>query len=120
MNNTPVPLPTHPIRFLDRLRAAIREHNLSYRTEKSYVRWTIRYINFHNKRHPKEMGDKEIQAFLTHLREADNAAPATRKTASSALTFLYRHFLKRRAVNLHHRFHHYRRDNTAKQVLQYH
>ena len=58
--------PTKP-KLLDQLRSAIRTRHHSLRTEQSYVSWVRRFILFHNKRHPKEMGEEEISQFLTHL-----------------------------------------------------
>lgn len=59
--------PTQPPRFLEQVANAIRLRRMSYRTEQSYVDWAKRFILFHNKRHPKDMGAPEIEAFLTHL-----------------------------------------------------
>ncbi|WP_425500604.1 phage integrase N-terminal SAM-like domain-containing protein [Sodalinema gerasimenkoae] len=53
--------------MLDQVRDAIRLKHYSYRTEQSYVAWIRRYILFHNKRHPKDMGSLEVETFLTHL-----------------------------------------------------
>jgi hypothetical protein len=53
--------------LLDQVRDRIRLKHYSYRTEKSYISWIKRYILFHDKRHPLEMGRPEIDAFLTHL-----------------------------------------------------
>ena len=61
---------THQInkpKHLDQVRAVIRTRHYSIRTEESYVNWIKRYIIFHNKRQPKEMGEKEINEGLTHL-----------------------------------------------------
>jgi Phage integrase, N-terminal SAM-like domain len=58
---------TLPKKLLDRVRDAIRLKHYSYRTEQTYVQWIRRFILFHNKRHPQEMGIPEIEAFLTHL-----------------------------------------------------
>jgi Phage integrase, N-terminal SAM-like domain len=57
----------HPPRLLDRVREAIRARHYSHRTEKAYVDWIKRYIFFHHKRHPLEMGAPEVTAFLTSL-----------------------------------------------------
>ena len=54
-----------PKKLLDRVRGAIRVKHYSIRTEEAYVSWIKRYILFHDKRHPKEMGVPEIEAFLT-------------------------------------------------------
>jgi hypothetical protein len=56
-----------PKKLLDRVREAIQLKHYSIRTEESYVNWIRRYILFHNKRHPNEMGATEVEAFLTHL-----------------------------------------------------
>jgi hypothetical protein len=61
---------SRPKKLLDQVRDAIRLKHYSYRTEQTYVQWIRRYILFHNKQHPKEMGAVEIEAFLTHLIEA--------------------------------------------------
>ena len=82
-------------RLLDQVRAAIRTRGYSIRTEQAYVDWIRRYILFHGKRHPDEMGKIEIEAFLTHLAVNRNVAPSTQNQAFSALLFLYRHVLDR-------------------------
>ncbi|MBT3040796.1 MAG: phage integrase N-terminal SAM-like domain-containing protein [Candidatus Thiodiazotropha sp. (ex Ctena orbiculata)] len=64
-------------RLLDRVRAAIRTKHYSIRTEQAYVDRIRRFILFHNKRHPVEMGKAEIEAFLTHLAVNRNVAPST-------------------------------------------
>jgi integron integrase len=65
----------------------------SVRTEEAYVNWVKRYIFFHDKRHPAEMGAQEVEAFLTHLAVKENVAAATQNQAFSALLFLYRQVL---------------------------
>jgi integron integrase len=82
-------------RLLDRVRAAIRTKGYSIRTEQAYVDWIRRFILFHNKRHPDEMGKSEIEAFLTHLAVNRDVAPSTQNQALSALLFLYRVVLGR-------------------------
>ncbi len=79
-----------PPRLLDRVRAAIRTKGYSIRTEQAYVDWIRRFILFHNKRHPLDMGKAEIEAFLTHLAVNRDVAPSTQNQAFSALLFLYR------------------------------
>ena len=59
--------PAPPKKFLDQVRDAIRLKHLSYRTEETCAQWIRRYIFFHGKRHPKEMGGAEVKAFLEHL-----------------------------------------------------
>jgi len=58
---------SRPRKLLDQVRDVIRLKHYSYRTEQSYVGWIRRYILFHNKQHPKDMGGAEVEAFLTHL-----------------------------------------------------
>lgn len=79
-----------PKKLLDQVRQAIRVKHYSIRTEEAYVNWIKRYILFHNKRHPQEMGVSEIEAFLTHLAVQQNVATSTQNQALSALLFLYR------------------------------
>lgn len=76
------------------MRDAIRSRHYSLRTEQTYIQWVRRFIFFHNKRHPGEMGEKEISLFLTHLAAERNVAAATQNQALSALLFLYKHVLK--------------------------
>lgn len=81
-------------KLLDQLRDAIRIKHYSYSTEKTYVHWAKRYILFHNKRHPAEMGAAEIEAFLTHLAQDGNVSASTQNQAFNALLFLYRNVLQ--------------------------
>jgi len=80
-------------KLLDVVRETIQRKHYSRRTEKSYVHWVRRYILFHNKRHPQEMGNTEIEAFLTHLAVKEHVAASTQNQALSALLFLYREVL---------------------------
>lgn len=77
-------------RLLDRVRHAIRARHYSRRTEKAYVGWIKRYIFFHGKRHPAEMGAAEISRFLTALAVDGKVAASTQNQAMNALVFLYR------------------------------
>jgi integron integrase len=81
-------------KLLDQVRQVIRLKHYSHRTEDTYVQWIRRYILFHQKRHPKEMGTPEIEAFLTHLAVEQRVAAATQNQAFSALLFLYREVLR--------------------------
>jgi integron integrase len=81
-------------KFLDRVREVIRTNQFSYSTEKTYVGWIYRYIIYHNKRHPKEMGGKEIAAFLTYLAVDRKVSASTQNQALNALIFLYRKVLE--------------------------
>jgi integron integrase len=80
-------------KLLDQVREALRLKHYSYRTEEAYVDWIKRFILFHHKRHPLEMGAPEIQAFLAHLAQEKNVAASTQNQALSAILFLYRHVL---------------------------
>ncbi|MFZ5917968.1 MAG: integron integrase [Chloroflexota bacterium] len=82
-----------PPKLLDQVRHAVRLKHYSIRTEQAYVDWIKRFILFHGKRHPQNMGAPEIQAFLTHLAVDRNVAASTQNQALSALLFLYRHVL---------------------------
>jgi len=86
------PAPQQP-RLLDRVRAALRARHYSRRTEKAYVHWIKRYIFFHGKRHPAEMGAAEVTAFLTALAVRDRVAASTQNQALNTLLFLYREIL---------------------------
>ncbi len=79
-----------PPRLLDRLRHAIRVRHYSIRTEDAYVDWARRFIVFHDKRHPADLGPAEVMAFLTHLAVNRGVAASTQNQAKSALLFLYR------------------------------
>jgi site-specific recombinase XerD len=82
-----------PKKLLDQVRDVIRLKHYSYRTEESYLYWIRRYILFHHKRHPKDMGSAEIEAFLTHLAVEERVAASTQNQAFSAVLFLYRQVL---------------------------
>ena len=80
-------------KLLDQVSEAIRLKHYSYRTEQTYKEWIKRYILFHKKRHPREMGAPEIQEFLSHLATDKNVSASTQNQALSAILFLYRHVL---------------------------
>jgi hypothetical protein len=93
--------PTLPIsasqnkpKLLDQVRDVIRRRHFSIRTEQAYIDWIRRFILFHNKRHPREMAETEISAFLTHLARDSRVAASTQNQALSALLFLYKEILK--------------------------
>jgi integron integrase len=75
------------------VRDTIRRKHYSYQTEKSYVQWIKRYVAFHHKRHPREMGQAEIEAFLTYLAVEGKVAASTQNQAFNAILFLYRDVL---------------------------
>ena len=84
--------PKRPTRLLDAVREAVRTRHYSRRTESAYVGW-IRFVLFHGKRHPAEMGAEEVTRFLSHLAVGLQVAASTQNQALSALLFLYREVL---------------------------
>ncbi len=80
-------------KLLDLVREKIQFKHYSYSTEKTYVHWIKHYIFFHSKKHPIEMGKREIEMYLTKLATEDNVAPTTQNQAFSALLFLYKEVL---------------------------
>lgn len=76
------------------MRVEIRLRHYSIRTEEAYVDWTRRFILFHDKRHPQDMGAEEVRDFLSHLATERNVAASTQNQAKSALLFLYRDVLQ--------------------------
>lgn len=85
--------PPQPPRLLDQVRTAIRMRRMSYRTEQTYCDWIKRFILFHNKRHPKEMGAPEIEAFLADLVNNKKVSASTQNLALHSILFLYREVL---------------------------
>jgi integron integrase len=88
------PREPRPPRLLDRVRQALRARHYSRRTEESYVAWIRRYIVFHGKRHPIELGPPEVTRFLTWLAVDRRVAASTQNQALGALLFLYREVLE--------------------------
>ena len=76
-------------RLLDRLRDKIRLKHYSIRTEKAYLDWNRRFILFHNKKHPRNMGTQEVEQFLTYLAVNGRVASSTQNQALSAILFIY-------------------------------
>lgn len=72
----------------------MRTRHFAYRTEKAYLHWIRRYVNFHNRRHPREMGAAEVESFLTHLAVNAHVSASTQNQALQALLFLYRQILE--------------------------
>ena len=81
-------------KLLDRVRYTIRLKGYSIRTEQAYTSWIRRFIIFHNKRHPQDMGKAEIEAFLSYLAIDRHVAASTQNQAFNALLFLYRSVLE--------------------------
>ena len=87
-------------KLLDQLREALRARHYSRRTEQTYCSWVKRFIFFHNVRHPEEMAEPEINAFLTHLAVKEKVSASTQNQALSALLFLYRNVISREVGEL--------------------
>src|SRR5258708_2558992 len=85
----------HVPKLLDQVRDVLRMKHYSLRTEQAYVNWIKRYILFHDKRHPAEMGEAEIRTFISDLASKRSVAASTQTVALSALLFLYRDVLKK-------------------------
>lgn len=81
------------VKLLDQVRAAIRVRHYSIRTEHAYVDWARRYILFHGKRHPADMGAEHVQSFLSHLAVERGVSASTQNQAKAALLFLYKEVL---------------------------
>ena len=76
-------------RLLDQLREQIRYLHYSPRTEEAYVHWVKKFIHFHQMRHPRDMGQREIESFLTMMAVERKVSASTHRQALSALLFLY-------------------------------
>jgi len=85
---------TQSPKLLDQVRDKLRVKHYAIRTEQSYVDWIKRYIYFHDKTHPKDLGAQDVEAFLTHLAVVGKVAASTQNQAKSALLFLYREVLE--------------------------
>ncbi|MDP3772898.1 MAG: phage integrase N-terminal SAM-like domain-containing protein, partial [Gemmatimonadales bacterium] len=82
-------------KLLGQVRLAIRARHMSPRTERQYVHWVKRFVLFHGKRHPLELGEEEVTAFLNHLADRAKVSASTQTQALSALLFMYRRVLRR-------------------------
>jgi len=89
-----MPQEQRPKKLLDQMRDVLRTQHYAIRTEHAYVDWARRFILFHQKRHPTEMGRAEIEAFLTYLAVDRHVAASTQNQALSALLFLYKAVLR--------------------------
>jgi len=82
-------------KLLDRVRAEMRAKHYSLKTEQAYIRWIKHYILYHSKRHPDELGENEINAFIRHLAVNRNVSSSTQNQALCAIVYLYKHILKK-------------------------
>ena len=88
-------MPSQKPKLVSQVRAALRVRHMSPRTEQQYLSWIRRYIRYHDLRHPLELGEAEIVAFLTDLAVERHVARSTQMQALSALLFLYREVLRK-------------------------
>jgi len=80
--------PDPNFQLLDQAKQVMRYHHYTYRTEKTYSNWIVRYIKFFGaKNHPKNMGKREIEEFLSHLATKENISASTQKQALNAIVF---------------------------------
>jgi hypothetical protein len=85
VNDIPIPIPERSQRFIHRNRAFILARGLTYKTERTYFHWVLRFIRFHQRRHPTEMGERKDAEFLTHLVVTRHISPATQNQALNAI-----------------------------------
>ena len=93
MDDIPRPIAAQPIRLLDQVRKLMREKGLAYNTEKTYLHWIRSFIRFQRRRHPRNMGAAEVDAYLSWLAVHRSVSPGTQAIALNALIFLYHRFL---------------------------
>lgn len=85
--------------FIEKIREEIRLHQLNIKTENAYISWIKRFILFHDKKHPKDLGRNEIRAFISHLTREKRVSATTQNQALAALVFLYKHVVPCRQIN---------------------
>ena len=81
------------MKLMDQFRCKLKALHRAKDTEKAYVSWVLKFIRFHNLRHPRDMGEIEIEQFLTHLAVEKNVAASTQNQAFNAILFLYKQVL---------------------------
>jgi integron integrase len=94
MDDIRPPIPEAPTRFIDSLHRDLRDQGYAYKAEKTYVHWIKRYILFHGKQHPQQLGADHINGFLSYLANEKYCAPATQRIALNALIYMYRTYLQ--------------------------
>ena len=102
MDDIRTPVPDKPTRFIDQVRRTMRERQLAYTTEKTYLRWIRGFIRFHKYRHPEDMGAAEVDAYLSWLAADRQFAPATQAIVLNALVYLYKQHLGRELGDLNY------------------
>ena len=111
------PIPDNPLRLMDTIRKSIREQHLAYTTEQTYIHWIRNFIRFHNKRHPQEMGAKEVDEYLSWLGVHRQVSPATQAIALNSIVYMYRHIFAAELGVLN--FHRARPKRRVPQVLSH-
>lgn len=95
MENKSKFIPNPQLKLMDQVRETLRYYHYARSTEKSYCQWILRYIYFYEKkRHPREMGAREVERYLSHLASHEQVAVSTQRQALNALVFLYRDVLR--------------------------
>jgi integron integrase len=100
MDDIRIPVPPGSTRLLDQLRMDMRARGYAFSTERTYLHWIRRFIHFSQRRHPRDLGRAEIEAFLNHLAVTATVSPSTQRTALNALMYLYTKFLGREPESL--------------------
>ena len=88
------PIDRRSPRLLDQLRLHMRAAPLAYTTEKTYLHWICSYIRYHQRRHPRDLGAPNVDAYLSWLASEQRVSPATQSIALNALIYLYKRFLR--------------------------
>lgn len=95
MDDIPIPIRKAEARLIDDLRRSIRDRNLAYTTERTYIHWIKVFLRFNQMRHPEDLGHREVDSFLSWLANDRNVSPGTQSIALNALVFLFEKFMKR-------------------------
>ncbi|CAA0125401.1 Tyrosine recombinase XerD [BD1-7 clade bacterium] len=100
MDDVPVVVDPDSNRLIPQIRTLIRAQNKAWATEQTYITWILRFIRFHQYKHPSEMGNADIESYLNWLGNRCHVSPNTQATALNAIMFLFKQFLKREIENL--------------------
>lgn len=88
--------PNPELKLMDQVREVLRYYHYAYRTEQTYCDWIKRFLRYHNYRlHPRDMGEAEIEQFLSHLATSAKVAASTQRQALNSIIFLYRDVLNK-------------------------
>lgn len=103
-------------KLITTLKEEIRRRNYSYKTEKAYSQWIVRYVKFHGLKHPVEMDESHAVSYLNHLANKRNVAASTQNQALSAILFLYKNILGK-SLNILDKFKRAKRNRHMPVVL---